>query len=454
MVKDSYPQLNPDVCLRGHSTQAYDTEKNFVLHQCSSPFVYRYISEDVYEILREFDGSKSLAGILDAYEEADAKKIQEFLSSPEIKAFFGMAAVPRSRPDDWDLRVRPVNTRTLLPINSLHFHASNKCNFKCKHCYHAPYSRNSSVIDLSLAQIKDFFAVMHRNNVSFVYFSGGEPLLNKHLLSYFRELRKLRIPYGFISNFSLLDERLLDEIVGIGGCREINTSLDGPTAEIHDLYRGTQGNFQKIVTMAPKVHATGIKVNLNTSIHRGWVGREAEWVPLLLRMGVRHWRTEYSAPTGNFLSNRDDIGLGRHELLNFYDRIEKMIQETDLKSRLTTYMIGRHRRKVEGEMLKFTADTPVCLPHLDLMFLEANGDLPYCSLFSQQFPVYGNLKTDDPIEVWNRISKFRLENRLGKLKCRSCRHLGRCGGGCPGTWEDPRRFIGCDLENSFVFDRA
>lgn len=453
MLKEGYPQLKPDVCLRGHSAQAYDTEKNFVLHRCSPPFIYRYVSEDVYEILREFDGSKSLAAVLDAYEEADAKEILAFLADPELEPFFGMHRGPRSRPADWDLRVRPVNTRTLLPLNSLHFHASNKCNFKCKHCYHAPYSGNSRVIDLSLAQVRDFFAVLHRNNVSFVYFSGGEPLLNKQLLSYFRELRKLRIPYGFISNFSLLDEKLLEEIVAIGGCREINTSLDGPAPEIHDSYRRAPGNFRKILEMVPTVLGTGIKVNLNTSIHRGWIGREAEWVPLLLKMGVRHWRTEYSAPTGNFLSNKDDIGLDRQELLDFYDRIEKTILGTELKSRLQTYMVGRHRRKVEGGTLEFTAGTPVCLPHIDLMFLEANGDIPYCSLFSQQFPVYGNLKTDDPIEVWNKISKSRLENRLGKLECGGCRHLGRCGGGCPGTWKDPRRFAGCDLENRFVFDK-
>lgn len=453
MAKDLYPQLNSDVCLRGHTTRAYDTEKNFVLHQCMPPFTYRYISEDVYEILREFDGSKSLAGILDAYDEDSAKEILSFLENPELKPFFSLHEAPRRRPADWDLRVRPVNTNTLLPLNSLHFHASNKCNFTCKHCYHAPYSGNSNVIDMDLPKVKELFAELHRNNVSFVYFSGGEPLLNRDLTAYFRELRALRIPYGFISNFSLFDERLLEEIVSIGGCREINTSLDGPTADIHDPYRGTSGNFRKIMDMVPKVLAAGIKVNLNTSIHRGWAGREAEWAPLLLQLGVKHWRTEYSAPTGNFLNKMGDIGLSRQELLDFYARIEKTIEGTELKSRLQTYMIGRHRRKVDGGTIAFNADSPLCLPHIDLMFLEANGDIPYCALFSQQFPVYGNLKKDAPVEVWNRIGKARLDKRLGSLGCRDCRHMGRCGGGCPGTWENPRELAGCDLENRFVFDK-
>lgn len=447
----SFPALGRSICLAGHSGTKYDTGLNWVLYQCDAPFLYRYITEDLYEILGQLDGRRSLAEIVAPYDDESRKEIESALLGSALKPFLEFHENPQPCPDDFQIRVRrPVRT-TYLPLNSVHFHISNKCNFKCKHCYHSVYEAEPGISSLPLKTVRNLFQRLYENGVSFVYFSGGEPLLNRDFLAYLRILRDLRIPYGFISNFYFMTEDLLTEIAEIGGCRQINTSLDGPTPEIHNEFRGARDSFERSLRLIPKAVQAGFTVFLNSAIHRGWLGREHLWPELIQRLGVRNWRVEYSAPVGRFLENEETWGLSPGELAHAYERIGNAISESGLESRLDSYMLGRNIRKTDNILLH-RPDDPICMQHIDLMFLEANGDIPYCSLFSKQFPTFGNLLKDDPIETWNRICDWRLQRRLKDLGCGSCQFMAKCGGGCPGMWEKPFELKGCDLENRFMFE--
>lgn len=448
-----YPVLKSEVCLRGHNTDQFDTGLNFVIHFAVSPFKYKYLDLDTYELLLMFTGESSLDDLLDEYDEESQQVIFESITVGGLGDYVEFSDKPVFISDDEKkIRFKQVNQNSSLPLNSVHFHISNRCNFKCKHCYHSSYDVSSKkIIDLTLIEVEEIFKDLSDNNVNFIYFSGGEPLLNKDFISYLKILRRYKIPYGFISNFSLMTEDLLKEIKEIGGCREINTSLDGPTREIHDSFRKAPGSFDHIMNLLPSALKMGITVNLNTSIHPGWADKISLWEEVLKSTGVENWRLEYSAPSGNFNINKADLEIKPNKLMSIYDQVYSLIKKSELDSQLKYYMIGRHIRKSDN-FIKYSKDDPICMPHIDLLFLEATGDMPYCSLFPEQFPVYGNVRNDRLIDVWNRICDFRLKNRLSKLKCGTCSFIEKCGGGCPGTWEEPQKLIGCDLENKAIFN--
>jgi radical SAM protein with 4Fe4S-binding SPASM domain len=286
-----------------------------------------------------------------------------------------------------------------------------------------------------------------RANVSYVYFSGGEPLLNRHLLDYFKSLSDRRISYGLVTNLSLMTEEFLSEVVRIGGCREINTSLDGPDSDAHDNFRRASGSFQKVCHWLSRIQDHGIQVTVNTAIHAGWLNKVHEWGAVIENLGIRRWRTEYPANVGAYATLEDAQKLNPEQLLKAYKSIETMVTEHQLWGQLDSLTIGRHKYWGSLADASYGPSDPICKPHIDVMWIEADGSVPYCSLFSDQFPVFGNLTREPLDSIWNQICRWRLDRRLSSLGCNRCVLLTKCGGGCPGTWRDPLNLQGCDEEN-------
>jgi radical SAM protein with 4Fe4S-binding SPASM domain len=96
------------------------------------------------------------------------------------------------------------------------------------------------------------------------------------------------------------------------GVRRLALSIDGPSAEAHDAFRGFRGSFQIAEGIARDVVATGLSLQINTTISRYNLHLLEEMTQMVADMGAVQWSLFFLVPTGRGKAT-DMISPEEHE---------------------------------------------------------------------------------------------------------------------------------------------
>ena len=93
-------------------------------------------------------------------------------------------------------------------MNKVTFLITNGCNFKCKHCFVSAGER----IQNELTHEEKFLAIdkLQKLVVNKITFSGGEPLIERHIFEYVTYTKNKNLQVGFLTNGLLLDEQKIE----------------------------------------------------------------------------------------------------------------------------------------------------------------------------------------------------------------------------------------------------
>ena len=94
---------------------------------------------------------------------------------------------------------------------SVNFHFSRECNYRCKFCFHT----NKTTTILSLDQAKRGLRLLKEAGMKKINFAGGEPFLHKDYLNELIKYCKIDLKVesvSIISNGSLIDEEWFQQI--------------------------------------------------------------------------------------------------------------------------------------------------------------------------------------------------------------------------------------------------
>ena len=121
---------------------------------------------------------------------------------------------------------------------------TERCNAKCQYCiwWQLPeYPEDISIAQwqAALFSVKEFVGEFSIN------FGGGEPLIKPGFIDLLGWCRDNHIKAGFTTNGSALTRANVERIVAAHPFN-VNISVDAPTAEVHDVLRGTPGLFEKL----------------------------------------------------------------------------------------------------------------------------------------------------------------------------------------------------------------
>ena len=130
------------------------------------------------------------------------------------------------------------------PIQGIHGVVNERCNYKCRYCN---FWRQKEYVEemtieqwqaalLSLKEFIGFFSIQ---------FVGGEPFIKKGFLDLLEFCYKQDINWGAITNGSAFNHQTVKKVVAARPLN-IDISVDGSTAEIHDYVRGIPGSLDKI----------------------------------------------------------------------------------------------------------------------------------------------------------------------------------------------------------------
>lgn len=302
---------------------------------------------------------------------------------------------------------------------TINWAVTNRCNFKCRHCY----SRTDPSEELDG---KTLFACIDKL-VSFgvlsINFGGGEPLLRSDLLEIaaYASLKGLRVSMN--SNGYLIDHEKVLELKQ-SGFSKVGISIDSHLPEVHDNFRGIKGSYQKAVSAVSHLRQAGLKVSLSTVICRINHNAIEELVTFAGEQGVHQLNFHNFKCSGLGYSNKDDLDLSSEEWKEFY----------------LAAMQARH--KISG--LEISLDDPI-IASLGLgaqteslvkgsvcgklsLNIKTNGEITPCGFI----PItIGNVVTDDLKEMWfNSPVLAKLRNKVPAGKCSNCKSYEDCLGGC------------------------
>ncbi len=204
---------------------------------------------------------------------------------------------------------------------NVYWEVTRACDLVCQHCRaDAQVHRHPEELTFEegKALLRDIATLG-----SLLIFTGGDPLKRPDLLDLMAYARELRIPFGITpSTTPLLTRSVIEDFKAVG-VMALGLSLDGPTPEIHDTFRGFEGAFDRALEVLGWAEEVGLPVQVNTTVTARNIHRIPDMLPLLSRFprAVRRWSLFVLIPVGRGVA----LGMPDPEdldaLLDWTDRV-------------------------------------------------------------------------------------------------------------------------------------
>lgn len=286
------------------------------------------------------------------------------------------------------------------------FLVSNKCNFRCKHCF----VNAGSQIQNELSEENKYKAIDNLVNlgVKKITFSGGEPLMEKNLFNYIKYAKDKSVAIGFLTNGLLLDENKINqlkELVDTFSISLYTQDILGVENEFYSTYINKTIINLKILTEKHFDFQITIPISTNNK------DKAIDYIKLIYneKIKARTIRIYMITPLGRAKKNKDLCT----EELNCSDILEELpdyIKQSDLD--ISTEYSSIDRNEVDASrfytycpIVKYTSQNYINKygdPHMD-----ANGDLYLCGLLIREKEYcIGNILNNSKEEIIDNIRKI------------------------------------------------
>ncbi|WP_312475510.1 TIGR04053 family radical SAM/SPASM domain-containing protein [Neobacillus sp.] len=171
------------------------------------------------------------------------------------------------------------------------------CQLKCLHCRaDAQYTRDPR--ELTFEEGKNLIDQIYDMNNPILVFTGGDPLMREDVF----DIAKYAVEKGVrVSMTPSATPNVTKEAIKKAkdvGLSRWAFSIDGPTAEIHDHFRGTAGSFDLTMERIKYLHELEIPIQINTVISRYNYEYLDEMAKMVEDLKCVLWSVFFLVPTG------------------------------------------------------------------------------------------------------------------------------------------------------------
>jgi radical SAM protein len=198
------------------------------------------------------------------------------------------------------------------------------CALKCLHCRaEAQYHRDP--LELSTEEGKKLIDDIYEMDNPMLVFTGGDPLMRPDVY----EIAEYAINKGVRVSMTPsatpnVTKEAIKKAKDIGLARWA-FSLDGPTAEIHDHFRGTNGSFDLTMNAIKYIHELELPLQINTVVSRYNYEVLEDMAKLVEKLDCVLWSVFFLVPTGRGKES-DMISPVEHEkVLRWLYEISKKV---------------------------------------------------------------------------------------------------------------------------------
>ncbi len=318
---------------------------------------------------------------------------------------------------------------------------TRSCNLACVHC-RASALRGPYEGELSTDEAKALLDNIKSFSDPIIIMTGGEPLTRADFYELAKYGRNIGLRMVLGTNATLMTPEIAAKVKEVGIPR-MSVSIDFPTAEKHDEFRGLPGAFDNSVRGIRNAQKAGIEVQINSTITKLNVACLDELLKFAKEIGAVAFHPFLLVPTGRGKElEKQELPPEEYErTLNWvYD---KQKEEKDIFFKPTDaphyFRIMRQRAKADGKKASTMMSghphasrgletmTRGCLGGIGFCFISHVGQVQPCGYFEK---AAGNIKEKSFREVWETSPLFTDLRDYDKIKgkCGICEYKSICGG--------------------------
>lgn len=327
---------------------------------------------------------------------------------------------------------------------SLDLTITNRCNLRCLYCSY--FSSAADVEnDLPVTEWTQFFEELNRCAVMDVSLGGGEPFLRKDLKDLIESIVDNRLRYSILTNGTLITREMATYIAETKRCNSVQVSIDGSTAEVHDLCRG-EGNFEKAVRGARHLIDAGVKTTVRVTIHKNNVGDLDNITRFLLEdMKLPSFSTNSANHMGLCRQNAGIVQLGVEDRIRAMESLVELNRKygNRISAQAGPLAEAKHwtmmveARKAGKESLANFGFLTACNGPAKKLAVRPDGIIVPCGQLSHI--ELGRINRDSLTDVWQNHPELKRLRERSKISldqfefCKGCEYMMYCTGGCPAT---------------------
>ncbi len=310
---------------------------------------------------------------------------------------------------------------------------TRSCNLACKHCraeaHTAPYPG-----ELNTNEAKALIDTFPQVGQPIIIFTGGEPMMRPDLYELIRHATSLGLRCVLSPNGTLITQENTTRIKK-AGIQRCSISIDGPSAELHDAFRGVPGAFAQSLRGIQHLKDADIAFQINTTVTRDNLPYFKDIFSLCQELGAVAWHIFLLVPTGRAAAlNTQVISAEEYEdVLNwFYDFRKTTSMHLKATCAPHYYRIMRQRAKAEGvavtpDNFGMDAMTRGCLGGIGFCFISHVGQVQPCGYLELDC---GNVRETPFPEIWRDAPYFKQFRTPLEYqgKCGHCEYHKVCGG--------------------------
>ncbi|WP_338598677.1 radical SAM protein [Sulfolobus tengchongensis] len=307
-----------------------------------------------------------------------------------------------------------------------------KCNLNCIHCYiNASPTREDGLTTEEAINLIDQMAEI---KIPLLIMSGGEPLMRRDFLNLSKYASEKGIKLALSTNGTLISEKMAQMLKEIGFVY-VGISLDSPSPEFHDKFRGLNGAFEMTIKGIKNAINAGLNVGLRFTITSKNIDDLDSYVNLALKLGVKRITFYHISASGRGKELRDWM-YTPEQYTRFMDRLieyaRKLKGIIEIETTLAPYdgiYIAKKLARDENELneyLRFVENSGGC--GRKMISIYPNGDVYPCQFID--FHKLGNVK-EKPLKdiIQNIPDIFINTHKYLTGKCASCEYKAYCKGG-------------------------
>ncbi len=269
----------------------------------------------------------------------------------------------------------------------LQFAITNICNARCDFCGFAvekfdPKQRRS----VTLKEARDVIDIAVRNNIGYLLFVGGEPMVHRDLRAMVRYAAESGIRPMICTNGSLWNEQ---NIAGLAadGLSSVIMSIDSHDIVRHEKNRGLPDVCKKIKWANERLKAEGVQTTASVTASK-LIDDYDKLPPFLRELGFESCTFSYplTALGSSYLSFSDSslVSYRTEELLQVFEKIKQMKLRSGFPVVNPSESLNEMQRHLRGQREKFS-----CLGGHKYFYLDWNLNLyrchfwetPMCSIY-------------------------------------------------------------------------
>lgn len=276
---------------------------------------------------------------------------------------------------------------------------TNECNLACLHCIEESGPGKAFRDELDEGQVFAVLEQMLEQEVPYMSFSGGEPMVHPH---FFKMVEYVCARGGQLkveTNGHYLTPENCARLKALG-VKAVQVSLDGASRATFNRMR-VRGNFDVAVEGVRNLHAAGVPIEINFSPTLFNVQEIGACVDMAYELGAYSFYTGRTMYTGNAVKTWHRVAPSEEQYKTFFETLHAKTDE--YRGRMRVYF---HEMGLLEELryrLHHPAALLIVLPNGLVKLINA---LPF---------VCGDLRRQSLAEIWDNFQRAWQDPRVAKF---------------------------------------